>query len=262
MIWTYTEQLDKAFITRSEDVDAVAKRIINNRARYEAVAKDIGCPWYFIGALHYRESNLSFTDNLCNGEPLDRKTRLVPKGRGPYDTWEESAIDALELKDLQNKKSWTWEDICYETERYNGFGYKNKGLISPYLWSGSNIYTKGKYISDGKFSANTVDKQLGAITLMRRIVELTTKSRDIVNASGKLSFIQKIKNAIVATVTAIMSADWFGLLGQAKQFATDHAGILLIGGAATAWVVFKLIQSYSVSEYKQGNYTPDQWEKF
>jgi hypothetical protein len=56
-------------------------------------------------------------------------------------------------------------------ERYNGFGYRPKGIHSPYLWSFSNHYTKGKFTADGHFDGDAVSKQIGAAVLLRRMSE-------------------------------------------------------------------------------------------
>ncbi len=161
---------------RKAALDSVATRINNNKERYQRVAAGFpGMPWYVIGMWHYRESNNDFRGVLHNGEHIigtGRKTTLVPAGRGPFSTWEEAAIDALRIKSLQNIKDWTIERIGYESERFNGFGYMNKGINSPYVWSGSNLYSVGKYTSDGKYDPNHVDKQLGVMPIMRRIFDL------------------------------------------------------------------------------------------
>lgn len=161
---------------RKAAIDSVATRINNNKQRYSQVAaKFPGMPWYVIGMWHYRESNLDFAGVLHNGEKIlgtGRKTKLVPAGRGPFQTWEEAAVDALRLKSLQNIKDWTVERIGYESERFNGFGYMNKGINSPYVWSGSNLYSVGKYVADGRYDPNHVDKQLGVMPIMRRIFDL------------------------------------------------------------------------------------------
>lgn len=64
---------------------------------------------------------------------------------------------------------WTMERVLYESESYNGFGYRNRGVPSAYLWSGTNRYTSGKYVADGKWSATAVDKQMGIAALFRAI---------------------------------------------------------------------------------------------
>ena len=80
------------------------------------------------------------------------KTRLVPKGRGPFSTWEEAAIDALKIK--RYPPEWDIAHIAYAFEKFNGFGYRSKGIPSPYLWGGSNIQRPGKYVRDGVYDAS------------------------------------------------------------------------------------------------------------
>jgi hypothetical protein len=47
-------------------------------------------------------------------------------------------------------------------------GYANKGLPSPYIWSGTDQYEKGKYTSDGKYDpAEAVDEQLGCAGILK-----------------------------------------------------------------------------------------------
>lgn len=55
-------------------------------------------------------------------------------------------------------------------ERYNGLGYYNKDKISPYVYSGTSIYTGGKYVRDGVYDANVVDKQPGVYILISAII--------------------------------------------------------------------------------------------
>jgi lysozyme family protein len=57
-------------------------------------------------------------------------------------------------------------------ERFNGFGYRRHdiNIHSPYLWSFSNHYTKGKFVADNTFSATAVSKQCGAAVLLKRMV--------------------------------------------------------------------------------------------
>ena len=63
------------------------------------------------------------------------------------------------------------ETQVFRPRTHNGLGYLkyHKNVLSPYLWSGTQHYTKGKYIADGKFSSTTVDKQLGTCAILKRM---------------------------------------------------------------------------------------------
>lgn len=163
--------------TRVASAREVAARILKNKGRYEAVAALARVPWFFIGIIHYRESNLSFSKHLHNGDSLKKKTYRVPAGRplkgtGPF-TWEESAIDALGMKNLAKVGFWPVERVAYECERYNGWGYRwNDAGLAPYLWGGSEHYVKGKYVKDGVLDRNFVDPQLGTMTILAELAEM------------------------------------------------------------------------------------------
>jgi lysozyme family protein len=131
-------------------------------------------PWYVIAAIHYRESGLSYDHHLHNGDPLTGRTVHVPAGRPvkgePPFTWEESAIDALKMSWLSDNKNWDIGDALALLERYNGLGYKKKGLPSPYIWSWTDAYKKGKYVADGKFDPEAVDQQCGAALIIKSLM--------------------------------------------------------------------------------------------
>src|SRR5262245_60562002 len=166
-------------------VDRIARRLIGFKPRYEKVAQGIRVPWAVIAALHQRESDADFATHLHNGDPLTARTRHVPAGRpqhgSPPFQWEESAIDALTMPNhaLHLVKDWTIERACYEIEKYNGFGYRNNHpeVKSPYLWSFSTNYQRGKYVADGRFDANAVDQQCGTMPMLRRMMELDPSVR-------------------------------------------------------------------------------------
>ncbi|MBB6013473.1 lysozyme family protein [Aquamicrobium lusatiense] len=165
------DRWNAAKFTRSTQIEARAAKIRANKARYEAVASKTGVPWDVIAVIHYRESSGSFAGVLHNGQKIigtGRKTTLVPKGRGPFASWEHAAIDALmNCHPYAGKnKDWSLAATLDLLERYNGLGYRNKGLPSPYLWAGTNQYVKGKYVADGKYDPNHVDQQLGVAALL------------------------------------------------------------------------------------------------
>jgi len=160
----------------SVEVKAIAERMRTNQHRYQEVSDAMGglMPWYFIACIHNMECSLNFNKHLHNGDLLFQRTVLVPAGRpiappkNPTGyTFLESAVDALTMKGYDKKESWTLEEMLYRLEKYNGWGYHYKGVNSPYLWAGSNLYTKGKYVADGVFDENAVSKQLGAALFIK-----------------------------------------------------------------------------------------------
>lgn len=161
---------------RKSEVMATARRILGNQSRYEDVSAETGVPWFVIGIIHSMECGLSFKQHLHNGDSLARRTVQVPKGRptthdGPF-TWEESAIDALQYDGLDNVSEWSVERIAFELEKFNGTGYRRKGIHSPYLWSYSNQYERGKYIRDGVWSPTAISQQCGAMPILYALMDI------------------------------------------------------------------------------------------
>ncbi|WP_158825819.1 hypothetical protein [Mucilaginibacter lacusdianchii] len=139
-----------------------------------SVFSSAGIPWYFIACVHYLECSFSFKKHLHNGDPLTGYTVHVPAhrpkvGHAPPFTFEESAVDALKLMKYDQITNWSLPFILQKLEGYNGFGYNKKGVHTPYLWSFSNHYTKGKYVKDGVFDADAVSQQLGAAVILKRM---------------------------------------------------------------------------------------------
>ncbi|MFN6568847.1 hypothetical protein A6770_15115 [Nostoc minutum NIES-26] len=160
----------------------IVTKILSNRPRYEVVQQKINVPWYFIAVIHNMEASLNFTKHLHNGDSLKKRTVNVPAGKpiaDPIDgwqvgyTWEESAIDALKGKEFDQVKDWSLAAQLWQIEKYNGFGYRqyHADVLSPYLWSGTNLYTKGKYTADGKWDANAVSEQIGAAALLKILIQ-------------------------------------------------------------------------------------------
>ncbi|WP_028081232.1 hypothetical protein [Solimonas soli] len=175
------EQLFAACQIRPErrtQVERIAGQVLDNRPRYEAVGAPLGIPWYVVGAIHNLEASLSFRTHLHNGDPLTARTVHVPAGRpasgAPPFSWEDSARDALTLEGMNGLDDWSLSATLYRLEGYNGWGYRKQhpDVLSPYLWSFSNQYERGKYVADGKWSASAVSDQCGAATLLRRLAEL------------------------------------------------------------------------------------------
>ena len=146
------------------------------RDRYESVGKATGVPWYFIGAIHGLESSFNFRAHLHNGDfPLSARTRQVPSGRPtvwlPPSDWESSAKDALRVLGFAGKSDWTLERTLYRLEAYNGFGYRKRGVATPYLWCLSNQYERGKFVADGSWNPNARSQQCGAAVMLKMLVD-------------------------------------------------------------------------------------------
>jgi lysozyme family protein len=156
-------------------IDKIADLSVKNQERYEAVAAKLHMPWFVIATIHSLEAGQRFTTHLHNGDPLSARTKKEPPGRpktgSPPFTWEVSAIDALRGRGLHKVGDWTLPVMLFQLEGYNGFGYRQRHpeVLSPYLWSFTSAYTKGKFVSDGKFSAATVSKQCGGAALLKRM---------------------------------------------------------------------------------------------
>jgi lysozyme family protein len=160
-------------------IDDAVSRYLRTRPHYQRIENmrpAPSVPARVIFVLHGRESTWNFGKHLHEGSPLSGRTRWIPKGRPkrgtPPFTFEQSAEDALYLlKDMEN---WNWsnmESLLQNIETYNGLGYQKyrKGTPSPYLWSGTTVYERGKYVADGRFSAIAVDKQIGCAAILKAL---------------------------------------------------------------------------------------------
>lgn len=163
--------------SKRDAVTATANKILAGHKEYVKVEMATGVPWWWVGITHAMESGCNFNTHLHNGDSLKARTRLVPKGRplkgNPPFEWFESAMDALMMKDLHKIKD--WHDparVAFEFERYNGFGYRrfHPEVLSPYLWSYTNHYVRGKYVADGKWDAKHVSKQSGAMAILSALI--------------------------------------------------------------------------------------------
>lgn len=155
-------------------IDAIAKKILTYRSKFEEVTSAIGVPVVFSGPSFEREADLDFNDSPAQGDPWRKVSVHEPRGLGPYPSWEAAAVASYKREGLDRigAGKWTWELVCYYGELFNGFGYRDfHHEHSPYLWGGTNIQQLGKYTSDGHFE-EVMDTQLGMIPVARRIAQI------------------------------------------------------------------------------------------
>jgi lysozyme family protein len=173
----------------TRDSSVVAKRLVAAKAHYKAVEKATGVPWFVIAVIHEREASQSWSGSLAQGDPWNEVSRHIPVGRGPFKSWEDAAVDALVNcgdPPTARWKDWSAGGALTLLETYNGMGYAggpaptrgpNAGRKfppqpSPYIWSGTDQYTAGKYVADKDFRPEVVDKQLGCAGLLKAMMAL------------------------------------------------------------------------------------------
>ncbi len=158
---------------KAAEVAAVAKRLLSNKARYQAIEKKTGVPWYVIAVIHEREASGRFDRQLAQGDPLNRRSTNEPIS-GPFASFEDSAVWALHHDHLDKVIDWRVEKELYWEEAYNGWGYANNhpSIPTPYLWGGSTVQKPGKYIRDHVWSSTEMDQQIGTATLMKALADL------------------------------------------------------------------------------------------
>lgn len=169
---------------RVNEFTRLAEYAVANRERYLQIEENTGVPWAMIFCVHKRESDVEdhegnplFTSYLGNGQPLNRRTTIEPIGRGPFPSFEEGAIDALEYDHLnkvveQGADAWRLEKQLYYMRLLNGFGYDYHNRPSAYIWGGTNIQEPGKFDRDGHWVPDMMDQQPGCAPMLWSIMKL------------------------------------------------------------------------------------------
>jgi len=137
----------KAVIVRDDCKDKVEwhmKQLLKHQSRYRDVGLSLNrMPWAMVGVIHAMECGFNFACHLHNGDPLTNRTKHVPAGQPQMGTppfsWENSAVDALTQEGFNTVTDWSIPHMLYLLEKYNGFGYRKMGKLTPYLWSFSNL---------------------------------------------------------------------------------------------------------------------------
>jgi lysozyme family protein len=158
------------------DASEVARRLCAApaKARYQVIARQTAVPWFIIAIIHYREASQSWMANLAQGDRWDRVSVHVPKGRGPFRSFEAAAIDALVNCSPHAARwhDWSAGGALTLLELYNGLGYAARQLPSPYVGAGTDQYAKGKFVADGVFDPDVVDKQLGCACILKAMMAI------------------------------------------------------------------------------------------
>lgn len=226
----------RAKLTRN--MTPVAQRLVAAKARYQAVSAKTGVPWFVIAVIHMRESSQSWSRSLAQGDPWNQVSVRVPRGRGPFKSWEEAAIDALVKCHpyLARRKDWSLGGTLQALEEYNGIGYALKGRPSPYVWAGTNQYAAGKYVADGRYDPSHVDTQPGCAAMILAMMQIdptiTFGGTVLTPSTAPKPGASVAKKATVPTAVAAAGlAIWqYGLIGL---------GAVAVLGGIGAFVYFK-----------------------
>lgn len=184
----FTQQIARARIRPECEhvLDQSGHRLLHDKAIYIRIFEATGVPVAALMALAEREMTGNLHCYLGNGQRLTMRTTIVPKNRGPFadtpDGFVKGALDALHLDGLDQiadtPEGWSAERFAYESELWNGFGYRAHGIPSPYVFGGTTVQRAGKFIRDHVYSATKpdgtplMDPQLGTIAIVEKLFEL------------------------------------------------------------------------------------------
>ncbi|MEK9284841.1 MULTISPECIES: peptidoglycan-binding protein [unclassified Bradyrhizobium] len=230
--------------SRLDDANAVAHRAINGKKTYQQIEQRTGVPWHFVALCHYRESNFDFDTYLGNGQSLNRVTTIVPKGRGPFSSFVDGAVDALRIQDFVGATDWSAARTLFRLEAFNGFGYHAKGVNSPYLYGGSTLYgppeaRAGKFVRDHVFDPSHVDSQLGTAVILHAMMTLDSS----INLDGSPPGAGNPEPDEEAAATIVLMQQALNRLGANPPLAEDG-----ISGPKTKAAVSRFQQQNGIND--------------
>jgi lysozyme family protein len=177
----YKQRLASLKITRQAQIHDRAIRLLNRpevKTNFEPVQVALGIPMVWMICSFERESGMDFTRSPAQGDRWDHISVNVPRGVGPFKSFTDAALWSYRHDGIdKNLAPWSWPYMCWSWEEFNGFGPRNHGHVSGYVWAGTDQYDPpagqgGKYIADGIWDPHAVDKQLGCVPLALELVRL------------------------------------------------------------------------------------------
>ena len=166
---------------------------------------------------------------MHNGDPLTARTVHKPAGRPanrrPPFSWEFSAADPLVNDGLSTWRDWSIPGTLFALERFNGFGYRKPSIAinSPYLWSFSKHYTKGKFIADNQYSPTAVSAQCAATVLLLELAKRGLVVADVLERGDRGPAVVALKRDLKAWFDANAPGKW----AQLGIVDSDHFGAAL-----------------------------------
>ena len=169
----------KVAVEYKYQVEICVSRMLKGITQYRVVQEETGIPWVFVALLHEMECNCDFERQILNGQLIHQRTTIVPKGCGPWKFWHSSAKEGLER--YSKVINWDIGNIGLMLEAHNGFGYRKRDVLSPYLFNGCQYGgDTGFYASDGKYDPMASSQQAGAYVLLSVLVESEFYKPDLI----------------------------------------------------------------------------------
>jgi lysozyme family protein len=178
----YTAQIARARIRPECEhvLEVTSRRLLRDKPVYQRIFEATGVPVAGLMALAEREMSGNLHCYLGNGQRLIKRTTIAPIGRGPFpdtiDGFIAGALDAFHLDGLdqvaKTADGWTLPRFAYESEKWNGWGYRSRRIPSPYVFGATTVQKAGKFIRDHVYSSTTMDPQLGTIAIVQKLFEL------------------------------------------------------------------------------------------
>ena len=284
MAVAYQKKFDAMVISRAGATQAAANRIFQGKERYKIVEHLTGIPWWMVGVLHDREASCDFRGCLANGDFCignGRRTWHETKGLGPYVTWEDSAVDALRREGFLSLTDKSVGMLLVAAEAFNGEGYHMHGWQNPYLWDGTQWYTRGKYVRDGVYDPSFVDPQIGVAPVIKRLIEMdrgfaVTPIALMADPTRRGWFGQKVlhpeDHAAVIQHSRFLKwgerysafCEYLGLSGgtlsamipQVASFCTDWRTLTVAGVLGGGYLAMKLGKFATLNAAANGRYIP------
>lgn len=213
-----------------------AKRAMEHKYEYEQIAAEVSrktghhVPWWFIPLVHERECVRgvdNWTCNIAQGCKYSVKCNVIPHS-GPFSSFLEAAVDALIVQAPHAGKwtNWSGGGVMTIAEAYNGTGYARMGKSSPYIWSGTDQYVRGKYVADHKYDPNAVDTQLGVAISLKALMELDSSitldgdlpGQDTTGRKAETTVVATGGGGLLASINALVpyyNLTWFDITGTA-----------------------------------------------
>lgn len=164
---------------RERELELVVDRtLLPQKQLYQRVESLVHMPAAVLMALSMREMSGNTHCYLGNGQTLKHRTTIVPLNRGPFlqeypEDFVAGCLDSLHLDGLDQVwkavGGWSRSRFCYESEGWNGWGYRARGIPSPYVFGATTVQRPGKFPRDHVFDANMWDPQLGTLAIVEEI---------------------------------------------------------------------------------------------